>query len=218
MRATLARATSGDGRDDGATPSGVARCTAAALLGIALLSQPGCLYDRLTTNTSRSATEQLLVGDSIRKAVGQLRIPDVKGRALAVEIRAIPSADTEYLKSVLEVRLGEAGARIVAPEAAEFKMVALVGGIGTVARDAAFGLPSLPIPSIGATPAIPFVSASRQRAWTQAQLFTWDMDGALVHQSDPVLQRSRFDITSVLFVEIRRNDVYPNEDGSLAVE
>jgi len=194
------------------------RHTALCAIGALLATQSGCIYSRYMTNTSRSATEQLLIGDSIRKVVGQLQIPDVEGRAVAVELSAIPDKDTAYFKATLEARLGQAGARIVPADAAEFRMVLLVGSAGTVSRNALFGLPSLPVPSVGATPEIPFVSALRQRAWSQAQVFTWDRGGILVHQSEPVIQRSRFDITSFIFLEFRRNDIYPEEDGSIAIE
>ena len=183
-----------------------------AALAIALLTlADGCLYNRFNTNTGRSATEQLLISDSIRRVVDQLEIPDVKDRKVAVELSAIPSADATYLKNMLEGRLGSAGATLVPVDQAELKIVALVGAIGTVDRNASFGLPALPIPSIGTTPPIPFVASKRQRGYTQAQLLTWSSTGALIAASAPVIDASRFDITSVLFFEIRRNDVYPGE-------
>jgi hypothetical protein len=184
-------------------------CTAAA----ALLSSTGCLYSRYATNTTRSATEQLLISSSIRKTLGQLDLPDLRGRAVAVRLSSVPDKDTEYLKGVLEARLGLEGIRIVVPEQAEFTIVALVGAIGSVSRSGAFGLPSIPIPSLGATPEIPFLSVDRQRAWTQAQILTWDRDGNLVDQSQPAIQHSRFDVTTILFLKVHGDDIYPDEDG-----
>ena len=190
-----------------------------ACLGLLVLaSTSGCIYSRYNTNTERSATEQLLIGESIRQVVEALELPDVQGRAVAVAIRAIPSKDTDYLKGVLEARLGRLGARIVAPDQAELEVTTLVGSIGTVYRNAAFGLPSLPIPSIGATPDIPFIRALRQRAWTLAQVVTRDRGGIQIAESPIVIRRARFNITSIFFIEIRSNDVFPGEGSLLSVE
>jgi len=206
------------------TPRGTPRSTRRSstllslLASLTLVAANGCLYSRYATNTDRSATEQLLVAESIRRAIGQLDLPDLEGRTAAVRIQAIPSADTDYLRAVLEARLGLEGSRLVPEEEAEFVVTALVGAIGTVARNASFGVPALPIPSLGATPEIPFVSVMRQRAYTEAQIVTHDRGGILVAMSDKVLQRARFDVTSVIFIEFRSNDVYPDEEAAISVD
>ena len=196
------------------------RARVLAVLGTLLcVSQVGCLYTRYATDTKRSATEQLLVSESIDRVIGELAIPDeVSGRAVAVEIAAVETADTGYLKAALEQRLGAAGARVTAAAEAELVLTAIVGAIGTVSRKASFGLPSLPIPSIGATPELPFVSVVRQRGWTRLRVVLRSRDGGQLASSGQAMARARFDVISILFIELRRNDVYPGEDGSLAVE
>ena len=194
-------------------------CARFAAFAVVLLAAQGCLYNRYNTNTGRSATEQLLISDSIRRAVSTLAIPDVEDRKVVVEISAVPSNDTAYFKSALEARLGSAGATLTSLDQADLRIVALVGAVGTVDRNASFGLPPLPIPSIGTTPAIPFIAAKRQRGYTEAQIVTWSSAGRLVARSDLVVEASRFDITSVLFFEIRRNDVFPGEQSfSIAID
>jgi len=147
-----------------------------------------------------------------------LKLPDIQDRTVAVRVSAIPSPDLPYLQAALEGRLAAAGARIVPEAEAELTVVALTGAVGTVARDASFGLPSLPIPSIGTTPELPFLAVIRQRAWTQTQLFTWDATGALVERSEPVQQSARFDLFNILFFSIRRNEIYPGENGTVAID
>jgi len=170
-----------------------------------------CIYSRTSSDTGRSATEQLLISHSIERAVARLDLPALSGRKVAVSLEAVPAADTGYLRGLLEARLGAEGALLVAPEQAEVKVVALVGAIGTVSRRGSFGLPPIPIPTIGVTPDLPFVSTARQSGWTRLQVTVWEAGGAQIARSSGVQIESSLSLTSVLFVEFRSADIYPEE-------
>ena len=148
--------------------------------------------------------------------MAKLELPAVDGRAVSLEVSAIPARHGGYLRSVLAERLGRAGARIVSRKSAELRLTALVGSIGTASSSSTLGIPSVPIPPAG-TPEIPLVSIQRERGWTQVRLLTWDLSGRLLASSPTVIERARFDITTLLFLEFRRSDVYdapPSEDAA----
>jgi hypothetical protein len=190
----------------------------AALGAVIALSSTGCLYSRYASDTRRSATEQLLISGSIDRVVAGLVLPDVRGRSVVVEARSVDTVDMAYLQAALEARLGAAGARIAPAPEAELIVTVLVGAIGTVSRKASFGLPSIPIPTAGATPEIPIVSLLRQRGWARARAVVRTREGVHVAPSADVMARARFDVTSVVFIELRSNDIYPGEEGALAIE
>ncbi len=64
----------------------IARPILLLLLLVSLSS--GCLYQRHQTHSARSATEQLLLTESIERAVARLVLPEVSGRAVGGLIRA----------------------------------------------------------------------------------------------------------------------------------
>jgi hypothetical protein len=191
----------------------------AGVLCVALgLLSTGCLYTRYASDTRRSATEQLLISRSVDDVVARLPLPDVDGRGVAVDAKAVDTSDTSYLQAALEARLLASGARIMPAADAELLVTAIVGAIGTVSRKASFGLPAIPVPPIGATPEIPIVSVLRQRGWTRARAIVRDRAGAQVAASDDVMAQSHFDITSVVFFELRSNNIYPEEESTVAID
>ena len=57
------------------------------LVGLCLCASltSGCIYSRHQTHTGRSATEQLLLTQSIERAVARLELPEVDGLDVAVD-------------------------------------------------------------------------------------------------------------------------------------
>jgi hypothetical protein len=194
----------------------MARRIGAALVCAALAS--GCVYNRTSSDTNRTATEQLLVSHSIEQAVAELALPPLGERRVAVSVESVPAADTGYLRGLLEARLGSEGARLVPSAEAEVRVVALIGAIGTASRKGSFGLPSIPLPTLGVTPEVPFISSARQSAWTRLQVTVWEADGVQLARSPSVQVESHYNVTSVLFLEVRSTDIYPGENGGLALE
>lgn len=192
--------------------------TRAALLGLAVALLAGCLYSRHTTHTGRSATEQLLLTESIERAVARLELPAVSGRAVALDVVSLAPEPAAYLDAALRRRLEREGAHVVPAGQAELLLAVRAGALGTVARDLGFGLPSLPLPSGGATPSLPVFRVLKQRAYTRLRLSARGPEGRHLAESDPVMDRASFEVYSFLFLALRRNDIYPGEEVELAID
>ncbi len=203
-------------RQTAATRRGAARVLALATL--AVLAAPGCTYHRYATETPRSSTEQLLVSHAIESAVERLAWPDVAARSVAVETAALNEVDAPYLQAVAETRARALGARVVPREEAELVLLVLAGSLGTASREASFGVPSLPVPGGLVTPEIPFAKILKQRGYARLRLAAYDREGAHVAESAGVLGRASFEIYSLLFFVLRRNDIYPREQLQLGVD
>jgi hypothetical protein len=180
---------------------------------LAALALWGCSTVRYQTDTTRSATEQLLVSASIEDAVAAVDLPDVRGVAVSVESVAIAPGggdrdDTPYLRSVLEERLARSGARLVEPKQAELRVVARIGAMGTLSRETFFGIPSFQFVAL-AVPEIPFYKSWRQRGYTKLELYAMRPDGSWAASSEPSFSRRRHEVQRVLIFSWRHDEVYP---------
>ena len=153
------------------------------LLSLALLT-PGCLYSRYTSNTQRSATEQLLISTAAQRAVDAVELPEVSGRRVSVRVVGLGHIDKdyddlEYLRTALEQRLLRAGGMVANREAAELRMTAMVGSIGTAARHFTLGTRAL---------GVAVFAVEKRRGYTKLSLLTQDGSGRIVADSPPVIE------------------------------
>ncbi len=195
------------------------RWTATLLSGALLLVLgSGCLYQRYQTHSKRSATEQLLLSRAVHQAVARLKLPELAGRRVALETVSLAGPDASYLEGVLVARLRAEGARVVDPGEAELILVVLNGVLGTAGRDLSFGIPPLPLPTGVASPALSLMRVLKQRGYTQLRLVAYDRSGAAAGETETVMGRASFEIYSILFFAIRRNDIYPGERFQITVD
>jgi len=185
----------------------------AACCGAAL----ACTGTRFQTNSTRSATEQLLLSDAIERALDTLLLPEVDGKPVAVEVVGLgpgngAADDLKYVDSAVAERLAGAGARIVPKDEATLVAEVRVGAVGTTARTSQFGLPAISLPPI-VTPDIPFIKRSRQRGYVKVRMSTWDTDGRLLDTTGPSLLHTQMDQLDIFFFKIYDQDIYPGRDG-----
>ncbi len=182
------------------------------LLSVALLT-PGCLYTRYTSNTQRSATEQLLISTAAQRAVDAVELPEVSGRRVSVRVVGLGHIDKdyddlEYLRTALEQRLLRAGGIVAKREAAELRMTAMVGSIGTAERHFTLGTQVL---------GFGVFAIAKQHGYTKLSLLTQDASGRIVADSPPVIERAYVDIYELMMVVWRDDDIYP-EQWNLAID
>jgi len=195
-------------------PSFVRR-TAVGLGALALAGlTAGCISAaHYTTDTPRSATEQLLVTTAAERAVDRLAWPDVRDRRVAVEVVSPNEKDAGYLKAALEAKARELGGKVVPAEEAEWILAARAGTLGTERRDLALGIPEIPTP-FGITPGISFYEHRRQRGWAQVRLAARDADGEMIAAGDtPVLTGAFRSSHRILVLVIDRDDIFLPEEG-----
>src|SRR5689334_25400847 len=127
----------------------VAVCRIAIL--VLTLASSGCAFTRTPSQTTRTATEQLLLSQAIERSLHDLAVPLPEGASVMVDTvgfavppTSIVPSDMLYVRDAVAGRLGHLGLR-VQPKTEEptYHVRVLVQSVGTVQGDTFFGMPSL---------------------------------------------------------------------------
>jgi len=154
------------------------------LLCLVLLVSVGCGTTRWT-DTSRTATEQLLISYTIDRAIEQVNFSVLRGKKVFVKNTAIQSTtDYQYLSTAIRQHIATSGGLLCDKEEdAEYIAEIRAGAVGTDRNDLLYGIPAITIPSVtlssGATgggsviPEIPFLKRTDQRAVCKMAVFVY---------------------------------------------
>lgn len=116
------------------------------LVPAALLS--GCTTTR-TSDTSRTAMEQLLISNAVDQTLGKTTLPPVDGRTVFIEEKYLDSVDKGYVVGRLRQKLLNEGALLVdKKEDSEITVELCSGGIGTDNVSSFVGMPGLAVPGV----------------------------------------------------------------------
>lgn len=164
----------------------------AAMLALVVAPLAGCGTTR-STDTGRTATEQLLISDAIDRAVQTVDFGTLKGQTVYLDDSHLGEAvDRHYLVSTLRQHLLASGCSLRdKADDAEFIVEARAGAIGTDRNDLLFGVPSMNVPQImpaqptpAAIPEIPVAKRRDQRGVAKIAVFAYHRKtGAPVWQS-----------------------------------
>ena len=160
----------------------------------------GCGTTRIS-DTTRTATEQLLLSDAIDRAVESLDVQTLTGQSVYLDDSKIGSAivDREYLVSSIRQHMLASGCILKATrEEADFVVEARAGALGTDRNDLLFGIPATNVPQVvplagvpAAIPEIPFAKRSIQRAVAKLAVFAYHREtGEPVWQSGLAMSES----------------------------
>jgi hypothetical protein len=177
----------------------------------------GCGTTR-TTDTGRTATEQLLVSDAIDRAVSDLNVAELAGQSVYFESCYLSDVvDRPYLVSSIRQHLLASGCVLKDDRNdADFIVEARAGAIGTNRHDLLFGIPSTNLPQIlplqgvpAAVPEVPIAKRRDQRGVAKVAVFAYHRESGL-----PVWQ------SGIAREESRMNDVWllgagPFQHGTL---
>jgi hypothetical protein len=158
--------------------------------GLVLIAGAGCGTTRMT-NTTRSATEQLLVSQSIDNAVSQIDFSVMKDKAVFFEEKCLDTAvDKGYLASSIRQQLLAAGCQLVEEKTkATYVVEARAGCVGTDNVSFLVGVPQMQLPTVmpGTPPMIPelpLVKSTDQRGVAKIAVFAYNRQtGRAVWQS-----------------------------------
>ncbi len=167
-----------------------------AVVGLSLV---GCGTTR-STDTMRTATEQLLISDAIDRAVQTVNFESLRGQTVYLDDERLTEVvDRNYLVSTLRQHLLASGCMLRDKrEDADFVVEARAGVVGTDRNDLLFGIPSMNVPQIplvqpvpAAIPEIPFAKRRDQRAVAKIAVFAYHREsGVPVWQSGLAHQES----------------------------
>ncbi len=144
----------------------------------------GCGTTRWT-DTSRTATEQLLISDAMDRAVSQVDFRALSGREVFLDSTPARGAiDHDYLISSLRQHLLASGCILRdSRETADCIVELRVGAVGTDTHKLTLGVPAVEMPSLvsltgtpSSIPEIPFAKKTEQRAVTKIALFAYDRE------------------------------------------
>ncbi len=173
--------------------------TFAMLVGASVMQIVGCGVTR-STDTMRTATEQLLISDAIDRAVQSMNLQPLSGQTVFLDDSKLSdTVDRNYFISTLRQQLLANGCDLQDKrEDAEFIVEARAGAIGTDRNDLLFGIPSMNVPQIplvqpvpAAIPEIPIAKRKDQRGVAKIAVFAYHRaTGMPVWQSGIVRQES----------------------------
>jgi hypothetical protein len=159
---------------------------------IALSALIGCGTTR-STDTGRTATEQLLISDAIDRAVQTVNVAALAGQSVYLDdSRLNDVVDRNYLVSTLRQHLLASGCSLRDKAAsADYVVEIRAGAIGTDRNDLLFGVPSMNVPQIlpvqpvpAAIPEIPIAKRRDQRGVAKIAVFAYHREsGTPVWQS-----------------------------------
>ena len=153
------------------------------LICLVLLVATGCGTTRWT-DTSRTATEQLLISYAIDSVIEQVNFSVLRGKKVFVATGAIELAtDFQYISTALRQHIATNGGLLCdTKDEAEYIVEPRVGAVGTDRNDLLYGIPAITIPAasfnnMGTTgtmiPEIPFVKKTDQRAVCKLAVFVY---------------------------------------------
>jgi len=117
-------------------------------LAVCLLATTGCATAR-SSDTARTATEQLLISNAVDQAIAKIDFTPLAGRAVYLEEKYIDGADRNYLIASLRHAVLASGSRLVTKiEDADLVLEARNGGLGTDRLDRFVGMPKVDVPMV----------------------------------------------------------------------
>lgn len=137
------------------------------------------------SDTSRTATEQLLLSYAIDHAVEKIDFSILSGKKVFVECGAIAEAtDNKYISNAIRQHVATCGGLLCDEKGeSEYIIELRTGAVGTDRNDLLYGIPAFTIPAftIGSTstgtgaviPEIPFVKRTNQRAVCKIAVFAY---------------------------------------------
>ena len=143
------------------------------------------------SDTSRTATEQLLISSAMDDVIDEFNFYPLSGRKIFINDKGVSSTDKEYLLSILRQQLAANGTFIMEKkEDADYILEVSTGAVGTNRYDLMYGIPETSVPavlSLGAGTTIPEISLIKktdQKAQIKLTMWAYNQKtGAIIWQS-----------------------------------
>lgn len=137
------------------------------------------------SDTTRTATEQLLLSDAIDHAVEKLNFGVLDGKKVFVSTTAIEATtDYKYLTTTIRQQIASHGGIICdTQDDAQYIVELRTGAVGTDRNDVMIGIPAFSLPTTAGTapqiPEIPFVKKTDQRAVAKIAIHVYNKETGL---------------------------------------
>lgn len=172
----------------------------------------GCTSAK-TTNTPRTATEQLLISNAVDQALSKVDFQPFAGRKVFVEEKYIDSVDKNYVVGSVRHKLLMQGASITEKkEDSEITVELRAGGVGTNTNEMFVGIPEVTVPGMLTLPEVRLLTRQSQEGAAKIGMVAYETStGSVLGQG------------GVSLAESDRNDWFvfgigPYQNGSLKSE
>lgn len=128
-----------------------------------------------TTNTPRTATEQLLISNAVDGALDKVSFAPFAGARVFIEEKYVDGVDSKYLIASVRHRVLQAGGKLVdKADNADVVVELRSGGIGTTTAKSYLGTPEIALPGMISIPELRLVERSRQSGTAKVGLVAYD--------------------------------------------
>lgn len=145
-----------------------------AIAGLAGICLAGCT-SASTSNTARSATEQILISNAVDQSLDKMDFRPFSGRMVYLDEKYIECVDKQYVLSSIRHRLMKAGAQLVdKADNAEVVIEPRSGGVGTAHSDSFVGVPEIVLPGMMTIPELRMATRTKQTGVAKIGILAYD--------------------------------------------
>jgi len=128
-----------------------------------------------TSNTARTATEQLLLSNAVDQSLDKVDFRSLHGQNVFVEEKYIDCVDKQYILASIRHRVLRSGAHLAEKaEAADIVLEPRSGGVGTTTASSFIGIPSFSLPGMVTIPEVKLFTRSQQAGYAKLGLAAYD--------------------------------------------
>jgi len=142
---------------------------------IAFTPLVGCASSR-TSDTARTATEQVLLSNAIDRSLNNVSFDQLSGRKVFIDDKYLDSVDKGYVMGSLRHKTLAAGGQLAKDaDSADLVIEPRSGGIGTDSEDSFIGIPKMSLPGTALSlPDVKFISRTTQLGTAKIGLVAYD--------------------------------------------
>jgi hypothetical protein len=140
----------------------------------------GCATGK-TTNTVRTATEQLLISNAVDESLTNIDFSHFAGHDVFLEEKYMDSVDKAYILGSVRHRLMMQGVRIVdKKEDSEVTIEMRSGGVGTDSSEMFVGVPEVVVPGMVTIPELRLMNKDKQQGTAKLGMVAYHTDSGQV--------------------------------------
>ncbi len=140
----------------------------------AVAMMAGCVSSS-SSNTARTATEQLLISNAVDQVLDRTDFSGFGGQKVFLEEKYLDAVDKSYIIGSIRHRMLRAGAELVtAADGSDITVEIRSGSVGTDNSEAFVGVPEVVLPGVVTLPEVRVLTRNSQRAIAKIGLVAYD--------------------------------------------
>ena len=142
---------------------------------IAVLTYASGCTSTTTSNTARTAKEQMLLSNAVDQSLAKIDFTPLSGQKVFVEEKYLDCVDKGYVVGSIRHQVLRTGAVLAASaDDADVVMEIRSGGVGTDTSDAFMGIPEITLPGMITLPEVRFTQRKTQYGYSKLGLVLYD--------------------------------------------